>query len=190
LSGPVQDNFQGTGLRVTRPRLPTFALVLALAASLGACQQGEAPAAPETAKQSAGPDAKPGMALAGGELVLPIVPGRPGAVYFTLRNGSDKPVSLVSAYVEGATSAEIHGMVNGTMTTQAALAIKPGETLTFAPGGLHVMAFELDESVAAGGTAEMTLSFADGDKLSAPVAVKAGGAKADGAKADAHGMDH
>jgi copper(I)-binding protein len=126
------------------------------------------------------------MALTGGELVLPIVPGRPAAVYFSLNNAGDKPVMLVSAYVEGATSAEIHGMASGSMKKEEALEIKPGATLEFARGGLHVMAFELDESLAAGGTTEMTLSFADGDKLSAPVAISAGGS----GEPAGHGADH
>ena len=42
----------------------------------------------------------------------------------------------------------------------------------FEPGALHVMAFELDAKLAAGGTAEMTLTFADGDKLSAPLKIE------------------
>ena len=42
----------------------------------------------------------------------------------------------------------------------------------FAPGGKHVMVFDLEDTVKAGGTTEMTLTFADGDKLSAPLKVE------------------
>jgi hypothetical protein len=45
----------------------------------------------------------------------------------------------------------------------------------FAPGGKHVMAFDLSDKLAAGGTAELTITFADGDKISAPLAVEAAG---------------
>jgi periplasmic copper chaperone A len=131
------------------------------------------------------PEAKPGVSLASAELVLPVLAGRPGAVYFQITNDSDQPVSLVSAYVEGATSAEIHGMSGGMMEKRDAIAIKPGEAVVFERGGLHVMAFELADSLAAGGTSELTLTFADGDKISAPLTIIAGGSS--GAM---QGMDH
>ncbi|MCB2047587.1 MAG: copper chaperone PCu(A)C [Novosphingobium sp.] len=125
-------------------------------------------------------------------MTLPIVAGRPAAVYFELTNGGKEPVTLVSAYVEGASSAEIHETAGGTMKKRDSIEIKPGETLAFAKGGLHVMAFEPSEALTAGGTAELTLTFADGDKLSAPVSITSGAEKSEmsGMDHDMSGMDH
>jgi copper(I)-binding protein len=165
-------------------RLAALASALVLAATLGACKQSAAPEAPEQADQAAAPDAKPGISLDGGELVLPVVAGRPGAAYFKVRNGGESPVSLVSAYVEGATSAEIHETAGGTMQKRDAIEIKPGETLDFAQGKLHVMVFEPADELTAGGTTELTLTFSDGDKVSAPIGIRAGGAMADMSEMD------
>ena len=62
--------------------------------------------------------------------------------------------------------------------------IGPGASLAFEPGKLHVMVFDLDAKLQAGGETEMTLTFADGDKLSAPLRIEAAGGGMD------HGGDH
>jgi copper(I)-binding protein len=132
------------------------------------------------------------MSIAKGQLTLPIVAGRPGAVHFELTNGGKDPVTLVSAYVEGASSAEIHETAGGTMKKRDTIEIKPGETLSFAKGGLHVMAFELTEGLTDGGTTELTLTFSDGDKLSAPIAIASGAQQSDMSAMDHNmtGMEH
>lgn len=142
----------------------TLALLTAL--TLAACQQGaKAPAEPN-------PDAKPGLALADGRLVLPAVKGNPGAAYFTLTNGGSAPASLAAIYIEGSARAEMHETNGNSMAPLTALEVKPGETVKFEPGGKHVMVFELEDKVAVGATIEATLTFADGDKLSAPLKVE------------------
>lgn len=166
------------------PRILALSALIAVAGSLGACQQSTPPQQQESSAEAVAPEAKPGISLAAAELVLPVLAGRPGAVYFQVTNGSDAPVSLVSAYVEGASSAEIHAIANGKMEKREAIAIEPGQTIEFARGGLHVMAFDLSDSLAAGGTSELTLTFADGDKVSAPLTIIAGGGGA------MQGMDH
>jgi len=147
-------------------------MAIALSICVAGCQQptgtsGEG----ETARQ-AEPDAKPGVTLNGGMLMLPVVPGRPGAAYFTLRNDSEKPVTLAGAYIEGAATAEMHETKGGTMTPVGNLEIGPGDELKFQRGGLHVMAFELSDELTAGGSTEITLTFSDGDKLSAPLKIE------------------
>ena len=164
------------------------AAVLAVAAvSLGACQQqaaedkgASAPAA------SAAPEAKPGMTLSEGRLVLPAVKGNPAAAYFTLANGGKGTVSIAAVAIAGAAKAEVHQTVGGTMNKVDSVDIDPGTSIRFEPGGLHVMAFDLDAGLAPGGTAEVTVTFADGDKLSAPLKLEARGAAMD----DMKGMDH
>lgn len=156
------------------------ASALILAGSLGACSQSAPDNEAEEAVEAAAPDAKPGMSLSDGQLTLPVLAGRPAAVYFAITNGGKEPVTLVSAYVEGASPAEIHETAGGTMKKRDAVEIGPGETVTFERGGLHVMAFDLSDELAEGGTTELTLTFEGGDKLSAPVAI--------GAAGEAHGM--
>ena len=53
--------------------------------------------------------------------------------------------------------------------------IAPSTSIKFEPGQLHVMAFNLASVLKAGGTTEMTITFADGDKASAPLKIEAAG---------------
>ena len=157
-------------------RLPLMAFLTGI---LAACQQaGQSTDTTESSVQ-AGPEAKPGLALTNGRLVLPVVEGRPGAAYFKLENNGDAPVTLAGAYIEGATSAEIHETRAGSMARIESLEIGPGQAVLFEPGGLHVMAFELSSRLTArraeGATepqTELTLTFSDGDKLSASLAIE------------------
>ena len=61
--------------------------VLALAACGGA--KDEDKAAP-----TAAPEAKPGIAVSNGKMILPAVSGNPGGVYFTLENSGTNTVSI------------------------------------------------------------------------------------------------
>lgn len=150
--------------------------------ALAACQKTGDPAANATSEAAAvAPDAKPGLALGNGRLVLPAVKGNPAAAYFDLVNGSDKPVTLasVSVSVAGAGMAMLHETKqmdgHSSMMEMAAPEIQPGQTLAMAPGGKHVMIDDVPATLTPGSTVEITLIFADGDKLSAPLAVKAPG---------------
>ena len=177
---------------VRRPPTAPGAAALALVLALAGCHQANAPGAGASASAEAGtngPDAKPGMALSGARLTLPAVSGRPGGVYFTLANTGRTPAKLVAVYLDGAGKAEMHETVGGTMKPLPEVEIPAGGSARFAPGGKHVMAFDLAPSLKPGGSTELTLSFADGDKISAPVAIQAAG-EAAGAGADAMpGMD-
>ncbi|MBC2660457.1 copper chaperone PCu(A)C [Novosphingobium flavum] len=154
-------------------------LPLVLVAALSACGDGK-PVAPQPTESAAvAPEAKPGLALTGGRLVLPAVKGNPGAVYFVLRNGSDKPVTLAAVDVAGAGMAMLHETTqadgHSTMAELKDPAIAPGAILELAPGGKHVMLDGVPADWKPGGTAELTLVFADGDKLSAQLKVEAPG---------------
>lgn len=172
--------------------LTRFGAVVAVALALSACQQqktaGDAPAPGASSEAPTGPDAKPGIAVTGGVLVLPAVKGRPGAAYFAVANGGPAPTSLAAISIEGAGKTEMHETRGGAMEPIGPVELKPGESLGFERGGKHVMVFDIAESVKAGGTAEMTLTFADGDKVSAPLRVEAaGGAPMSGMDGMGHG---
>jgi copper(I)-binding protein len=153
-------------------------IALPVMLTLAACQQ-------QPTKQdapAAAPDAKPGMAVAGGTLVLPAVKGNPAAAYFSVFNGNDREVTLVAVSIAAAGKAEMHQSAKMGMAKIDSLAIKPSWTQRFYRGGRHVMAFDLDPALAPGGQTEITLTFADGDKVSAPLKIEAAGAAAMGAE--------
>lgn len=155
-------------------------LLLVLAASLAGCGSQETPGAGSDASQPAAvPDAKPGLSLTNGKLVLPAVKGNPAAAYFTLANNGPKPATIAAVDVAGAGMVMLHQTMqmdgHSTMQDMAAPQLKPGETLTFAPGASHVMVDAVPAEWKPGGTTEITLTFSDGDKLSAPLAIEAPG---------------
>lgn len=157
---------------------------LSLVAALGACQQQNS-----KEQTASAPEAKPGLAASNGVLFLPVTKGNPGAAYFKLVNSGDKPATLVAAAIDGAGTAEMHESKGTTMTPLSAVAVAAGETVLFERGGKHVMAFDLADTVKAGGTAELTLTFEGGDKLSVPLRVESmGGAPMhDAAMSDGEG---
>ncbi|MFC3174449.1 copper chaperone PCu(A)C [Novosphingobium bradum] len=153
---------------------------LLLLAAVAACGSNSPETAqPGEAATAAAPETKPGLALTGGRLVLPAVSGNPGAAYFTLANGSAKPVTIAAVDVAGAGMVMLHETKQvGGHSEMGALAdptAGPGETLAFAPGGKHVMVMDLPAGLKPGGTVELTLTFADGDKLSAPLTIESPG---------------
>ncbi len=161
----------------TRRTLP-LATMIGFAVALAGCEQSGAPEPQESGAtaEANGPDAKPGISASDARLVLPAVAGRPGVVYFNVRNGNAGVESLAGVYVTGVDRAEMHRTEGGKMSPVESLAIAAGETATFAPGGLHVMAFDVADTLKAGGATELTLTFADGDKVSVPVKIEAMGA--------------
>jgi copper(I)-binding protein len=155
--------------------------LLAGLAALSACKRSDAPAAQESGATSEsadalGPDAKPGVTAGAARLVLPIVPGRPGVVYFRVANNTRAKITLAGVFVKGVGKAEMHRTSGGQMAPVDRVDIAPGASIAFAPGGLHVMAFDIVPGLAAGAQSELTLTFADGDKMSLPLKVEAMGA--------------
>lgn len=154
-----------------------FLAPLALLSIAGCGDSGKQPEAVASGSEAGtsmegAPDAKPGLSVSDGVLILPAVKGRPGAAYFTVVNNGDKPTSLAAVYVEGAAKAEIHETMGGKMQAMPTLDLPVGATVKFERGAKHVMLFDLADTLAAGGTAEMTLTFADGDKISAPLRIE------------------
>ena len=155
-------------------------LIAVMAApSLSACQQQETTPTPATTQ----PAAAATISAANGRLVLPAVKGNPGAAYFTIDNRTGTAVAVTSVAIDRAAKAEIHQTQGGTMTPVERLEAAPGKSVEFTPGGMHIMVFDLDPNLLAGGTAKLTVTFADGEKLAVPLTVEpAGGAMA--------GMEH
>ncbi|MEO1731400.1 MAG: copper chaperone PCu(A)C [Pseudomonadota bacterium] len=159
-------------MTIARWKNVTAAAALGVTVALGACAEGD-PAPVEVEGVIAG------LEITNARLVLPPVAGNPAAVYFDATYNGPNGISITGAAVEGAASATVHAMMEYdfemTMAEAGPVAIRNGETLTFAPGELHVMAFELAEGVDADGTVEVTLETMGGDKHKFSAEVRAAG---------------
>ncbi len=97
------------------------------------------------------------------------------AAYFTLQNGSDADFDLVAVESPIFAMAHIHktAMADGLMTMEpiAQLTIPKGESVTFAPGSLHVMLMGAKERFEPGDRFMLTLQFGTGTALEVPVDV-------------------
>lgn len=156
-----------------KPLFAAVALTLSSIA-LAACSDGS-----DTAETTEAPEGIAGLEIGNARMMLPPVEGNPAAIYFDLAYEGDKNIAIRSVDVAGAGSAQLHDMMEYnfemTMGEMPPLMMRPGDTVSFEPGGKHVMAFELSPELAAGGTTEVTLTVAGGDKHSFPVAIQAAG---------------
>ena len=153
-----------------------FAAAAVLALALAACSG--APEAEDRAAET-GAVVEAGLSITGGRMVMPAVSGNPGVVYFSAENTGPAAVSLAAVDVSGSARSEIHDMSGGEgmmrMERLEAVELPAGETVQFAPGGKHVMVFELDPGLGAGGKTEVTLMLANGDKASFTVPIQGAG---------------
>lgn len=110
---------------------------------------------------------------------LSAVKANPAAAYFTIHGGAvDRRLIAVTADV--AVRAEMHetmrspapggsGASMATMTPVASLPVPAHADVAFAPGGRHVMLFDVNPGIKPGATVTLTLSFADGQRVTARV---------------------
>ena len=106
---------------------------------------------------------------------LPAVAGNPGVAYFTLHGGSE-PATLLAVSAPFAIRAEMHENMKGhggmmTMAPLKQVAVAPKAEVKFAPGGNHVMLFDLAPTLQPGGKAPLRLSFADGKTIEVPAVI-------------------
>lgn len=154
----------------------TFAAALVLSfSSVALASCGGEPAE----QADAAPEGIPGMTVENARLVLAPVQGNPAAVYFDLTFDGEKNVALRAADVADAGSATLHDYGEWDRQVQMMdmlpLVIQPGDTVKFEPGGKHIMAMDVSPELQPGGTTEVTLIVAGGDKFSFPAEVRAAG---------------
>ena len=98
------------------------------------------------------------------------------AAYLTLHNGGTQPVVVtgVSSPLAGAAMIHESTLVNGqsTMRAHEPLRIAPGETVRFAPGGLHIMLM-LKRPLAPGDEVPLVLQLEGGASLEVTARVRA-----------------
>jgi periplasmic copper chaperone A len=96
-------------------------------------------------------------------------------VVVAVTNEGDGDDRLVGAETPAALGVEVHlTELDGGRATMAVLdevELPAGEKVRFRPGGLHLMLVVPDESVAVGGTFELTLRFERSDAVTVPVEV-------------------
>lgn len=119
------------------------------------------------------------LTVSNARVVLAPVAGNPAAVYFDLSYRGSAPVTLTSAAVEGAGMTMIHDYAESAgkmqMTMTDAVPLSADAPVTFAPGGLHVMAMEPSDTLTAGSTAKVTLTLSDGTTATVDAPVRAAG---------------
>ena len=105
-----------------------------------------------------------------GATVRLLPPGVPNtAAYFSIQNSSDTTKILIGASADFATKAEIHNhiMVNDMMRMeqQSEVVINSGQSVQFAPGGLHIMLFGLKQPLSEGESVAISLQTKDGESI-------------------------
>lgn len=101
-------------------------------------------------------------------------PSVPSGGYFTLHNGTAKPVTLVTAQSPACGMLMLHR--SNSMTGMSSMddvrevIVPAGGTVKFAPGGYHLMCMEA--TVKPGQKIPVTLNFRGGTKMTATFAVR------------------
>jgi periplasmic copper chaperone A len=115
-----------------------------------------------------------------------------GSGYLTIENKGTAPDRLVGISADIAGKVEVHEMAmnNGVMTMRPldkGLTIDPGKTVKLAPGGYHLMLFDLKSPLKQGDMLPITLEFEKAGKVKVSLDVESLGAQGPGAGSG--GMD-
>jgi copper(I)-binding protein len=106
----------------------------------------------------------------------PAPAGATGAGYLTLVNRGAKPDALVAVSSPLASGAMIHrsAVSSGVASMQHVdhVELAPGASVTFAPGGYHVMFMGLKKPLVTGDALPATLTFASGARMNVAFAVR------------------
>lgn len=124
-----------------------------------------------------------------------------GAAYFTAMNKGKRDGRIVGASSPLAKRVEFHihkmeGDLMKMRKVEGGVPVPSGESVTFEPGGLHVMLIDLSQPLQAGMTFPLTLEFKDGGSIDVEVnvlsmdeAANKGGAMGHGGHGDMKSTD-
>ena len=106
-----------------------------------------------------------------------------GGGYLTIENKGSAPDRLIGGSADIAGKVEVHEMAmnNGVMTMRPldkGLTIEPGKTVKLAPGGYHLMMFDLKSPLKQGDKLPVTLEFEKAGKVTVSFDVQGVGAQA------------
>lgn len=120
---------------------------------------------------------------------LPAVSGRPAGGYF-MAHGTSANDALVAVTSPKAERIELHSMTNENgvmkMRKEESFALPAKGTLTFAPGGSHLMLFGLSADVKPGGKLPLTFRFKSGATVTLDAEARAASAAAPKAAETGH----
>lgn len=116
-----------------------------------------------------------------------------GGAYLTIENKGAAPDRLLGGSADIAGKLEVHEMatVNGVMKmrpVEKGLAIEPGKTVKLAPGGYHLMMFDLKSPLKQGDRIPVTLEFEKAGKVQVSLDIQGVGAQSPGGSADKGGQ--
>ena len=105
-----------------------------------------------------------------------------GGGYLTIANKGSAPDRLIHCSGDVAAKIEVHemSMKNGVMTMRPldnGLTIEPGTTVKLAPGGFHLMLFDLKSPLKQGDKVPVTLEFEKAGKVTVSLDVQGLGAQ-------------
>ena len=81
-------------------------------------------------------------------------------VFMNITNNTASTITLIGGTSTFALMVQTHQVVNGMMSEKPnGIEIKPGQTVTLEPGGLHVMLMNLTKTIVAGTKIDLTLKF-------------------------------
>ena len=108
------------------------------------------------------------LSVDGAWVRLGAVTGRPAAAYFTV-HGGPTPATLISATTDVAIRSEMHETMDkggmSTMTPLTRVEIPANTDVAFAPGGRHVMLFDVNSGIKPGARMTFTYTFSDGRRI-------------------------
>jgi copper(I)-binding protein len=137
--------------------------ILALLLSLAGCDR----APPE-----------PAVTVEDAVVILPVLPGRPGAAYFTLHANND-PTRLTGIASPRIGRIELHETVTESgvarMRPLRDAAFSPDAPLAFAAGARHAMLFDVDPGVQMGGAIPLTFTFDRAPSVTVEAEVRSAG---------------
>ena len=120
---------------------------------------------------------------------------RIGGGYLTIENKGAAPDRLIGGSADFAGKIEVHEMAmnNGVMTMRPldkGLAIEPGKTVKLAPGGYHLMMFDLKNPLKQGDKVPITLEFEKAGKVKLSFDIQGIGAQGPAGAGNSDGQMH
>ncbi len=123
----------------------------------------------------------PALSVDKGYIRLAAVPGRPAVAYFTVHGGTSD-TTLIDVNSPVSVKSEMHqSMSAGTMATMKPLGdvpVRAGSSVVFAPGGKHLMLFDMNPGIKPGRKVTLTFTFSNNQRIEYDVPTIAAGAPA------------
>jgi copper(I)-binding protein len=110
----------------------------------------------------------PTLSVDKGYIRLAAVPSRPAVAYFTIHGGT-ADTTLIAVSSDVSVKNELHeSMKAGGMASMKPLEdvpIRSGSTVPFAPGGKHVMLFDMNPGIKPGRVVTLTATFSNNQRI-------------------------